>query len=203
MKYVLLPPDIMRPSKMTRKLVGVSDMASPDRKSCYLGYRQTVIKVRSHRARDFVPWAALCNLIGSWPCLCTHHRKLNYPDCHPESRTAHLSCLHSSISPLLLSFTPHFILLCSILSSWFLVMPSVCFFCGVFVSFCVSVAISELSKTSKAFSIQLGFFIIILCLHQSSTSDSFENNRMSFCIQTTAWFKNHSYSRTNLKTVYT
>lgn len=66
------------------------------------------IKVRSQRSGGSVPRAAPCNLIGSRPRLCTHHRKLNYRDCHPESRTAHLSCLNPSISPFLLSFTSHF-----------------------------------------------------------------------------------------------
>lgn len=83
------------------------------------------IKVRSQRSGGFVPRAVRCNLIGSWPRWCTHLRKLNYRDCHPESRTAHLSCLHPSISPLLLSFTPHFCL--SAPSFLLLVSSFVCF----------------------------------------------------------------------------
>ncbi len=66
------------------------------------------IKVRSQRSGGFVPRAVRCNLIGLWPRWCTHHRKLNYHDCHPESHTAHLSCLHPpslhSSSHLLLCF---------------------------------------------------------------------------------------------------
>lgn len=84
------------------------------------------IKVRSQRSGGSVPRAALCNLIGSRPRLCTHHRKLNYRDCHPESRTAHLSCLHPFISLLLLSFTSHFCL--SAPSSILFIMSSLIYF---------------------------------------------------------------------------
>lgn len=103
----MLPCDIICPSEMTCKwgcLTWHLLTANP----VTLVTDRLGIKVRSQRSGGSVPRAAHCNLIGSWPRLCTHHRKLNYRDCHPESHTAHLSCLHPSISPLVLSFTPHF-----------------------------------------------------------------------------------------------
>ncbi len=101
----VLPCDITWPSYMTCKCLKWHLLtANP----VTLVTDRLGLKVRSQRSGGFVPRAVCCNLIGSWPRWCTHHRKLNYRDCHPESHTAHLSCLHPpslhSSSHLLLCF---------------------------------------------------------------------------------------------------